>query len=162
MTRARQPWRFGPLEAAGDLLVVGAPESHHLALDPAAVLHRRGGEPLESLDWSLLQEPTLRVPQDRFPFPGAAARAGLLLTTLASGEVPTMELDESSVELRSGGGTRALRIDHHVGGYSRRAVRAAELLLAHLAATPAARRLLAEPRAVIARCSAAARAHRSR
>lgn len=147
---------FAAPVAAG--LALGDPTGAHVLLSPAALEHRRAGDPrpLDRFEWAQVRGLELEAPASRSRRPGAAA---VLLATAAEsiGLAWTPGVAPVSVLVRHDGGDDELACDGYGGhGYWRPHLDALEAGMHVLAAHPAARAVLARPSQVIADLDAAA------
>lgn len=153
--------RYGPLADEGGFVTIGATTDLHLRLSVEGLTHARGEEVLRTWAWAEVESVSLRLPGSRFPYPGAAFKAGMLAVTFAAQETFAVESGTSIAELTAvGGDMHPLTIDHHLGGYWRPAVVTAERLVGQFVTHPERRYLLAHPHEVLARYVRAVRWHR--
>ncbi|MDQ1130595.1 hypothetical protein [Microbacterium sp. SORGH_AS_0888] len=143
--------RCGPLTATTSGVAVAAVEGLHLLLTPDGLVHRRGSTPLaDTVPWEETSRIELGLRVSRLPFPGALATVGYALLALVSQQVDDVRHGESTIVVAGTDGTRRdLPVNHAVGGYGRRAVALAGVLLDRLVAEPAQRGQLAEPERVV-------------
>ncbi|HEY8589777.1 MAG TPA: hypothetical protein VIL55_09530 [Naasia sp.] len=144
--------RFGPLEVSGGALVLGDSSGSHAVLTPEELVLVEWRGERRPIAWDDIADAELAVPTTRFRWPGAATTlaltvAGAFLVDPAYGdEAPHGNL---VVTLREGQKVRSPITRHHHGGYWRRSVAGAEVLLRRSIREPGSRSLLAAPERVL-------------
>lgn len=150
--------RHGPVHTLPGGLAVTSPTGLHVRLTPAGVAHHRAEEALAVFDWDDVAAVSLRLPGSWFPYPGAAATIGYGVLTLLSQEVEAPPHEESTIRIAfTGGASEDLPVTHAPGGYWRRAIARAELLIGQFIDNPATRALLDHPEHIMRRYIASTR-----
>lgn len=150
---------YGPLTAIAGGIAVAPIDALHLRITPEGVTHHRGSTAIaETIPWRDVTRIELGLSASRFPYPGALATAGNALLTLLSGQVEDVHYEESSIAVSLTGGERLeLPVNHAVGGYWKRSVTNAGILLNGFITQPEQRSLLAYPEQIIQRYANATR-----
>lgn len=150
---------YGPLTAITGGIAVASNDALHLRITPEGVTHHRGATVIsETIPWSDIIGIEVNLPSSWFPWPGALATTGYALVTLLSGQVENVHSEESSITVSLADDKHLeLPVNHAVGGYWKRAVTNAGILLNGFIAKPEQRSLLAHPEQVIHRYANATR-----
>ena len=150
---------YGPLTAITGGIAVAPIDALHLRITPEGVTHHRGATAIaEAIPWRDVTGLELGLPASRFPHPGVLAILGNSLLTLLSGQVEAAHYEESSITVHLTGGEHLeLPVNHAVGGYWKRSVTNARILLNGFITQPEQRSLLAHPERIIQRYANATR-----
>jgi len=151
--------KYGPLSATADGLAVASVDDLHVRFTPSGVSHHRGSTPLaETIPWSDVTGIELTVPTSFVPYPGAFAVAGHALLTLLSQQVDDVRTEECTIAVTLvHGERREVPVTPAIGGYWKRAVTNAEVVLCQLIDRPDQRMLLAHPEQIVQRYARATR-----
>ncbi|MBA8815111.1 hypothetical protein FHX48_000163 [Microbacterium halimionae] len=150
--------RFGPLSTSPEGLILGDPGRKHLLLTPAGMNYRAHAAPPQFFAWNEIEGATIDLPTSRFRFPALAVGVASWAVAFSSGESIHLDPDDGSVTIVSRGDEVLLDIGrHHVGGYWRASVAAAQRLLERFIVEPQSRELLNHPEELLRAVTASVR-----
>ncbi|MBB2975800.1 hypothetical protein FHX49_001367 [Microbacterium endophyticum] len=147
--------RFGPLSTSPEGLILGDPGRKHLLLTPPGVSYRAHAAPSQFFAWNDIEGIVIELPTSRFRFPALVVGVISWSIAFSSGESVNMNPNDGAVTIFSRGHEALLDVGrHHVGGYWRTSIVAAQRLCDRFIAESPSRELLNHPeellRAVIA------------